>query len=76
MKKSKKKGQNPNGEEMLDSKTGGDYVDFEVEDPDGDKPMGSQLKSTDKPLSERAADNHSRSYGKGKYIVKVPVQIN
>ena len=40
-KKSKKKVQNPNGEEMLDSKTGGDYVDFEVEDPDGDKPMGS-----------------------------------
>jgi len=26
---------------MLDSKTGGDYVDFEVEDPDGDKPIGS-----------------------------------
>ena len=62
---------------MLDSKTGGDYVDFEVEDPDGDKPIGSQLKSSDKPLSERAADDRgSRSSGKGKFVVKVPVQIN
>ena len=74
MGKNKKRNvQNPNGEEMLDSKTGGDYVDFEVEDPDGDKPKESTLKASDKPLSERAGDDHSRSSGKGKYIVKVPV---
>lgn len=37
MGKNKKKVQNPNGEEMLDSKTGGDYVDFEVGSPEGEK---------------------------------------
>jgi len=36
------KKQNQNGtkmKEMLDSKTGGEYVDFEVDDPEEEKPV-------------------------------------
>lgn len=56
----------------LDPKTGGDYVDFDVEDPEEEKPVntGTEIKTTDKPLSENgkalAFDNHSRSSSKNK----------
>lgn len=60
----------------MDPKTGGDYVDFDVDDPEEEKPSGTEVKTNDKPMSERGVDNHSRSSGKKGFIVKVPIAIN
>jgi|TARA_B110000285_G_C15105395_1_gene607639 hypothetical protein len=33
----------------MDPKTGGDYVDFDVEDPEEEKANGAESKTNDKP---------------------------
>ena len=44
-------------EDIIDPKTGGDYVDFDVDDPDEEKPnVHTEIKTNDKPLSERGMD--------------------
>jgi hypothetical protein len=59
-------------EEVIDPKTGGDYVDFDVEDPDEEKLNShTEIKTNDKPLSERGMDQNSNRSGKKPFIVKV-----
>ena len=57
------KPQETNMKEIIDPKTGGDYVDFDVDDPDEEKPA-TEIKTNDRPLSERNLDNGSKSSGK------------